>query len=64
MLGLFNLSQNLDDDKLRELLEKYGKLEKLILIKDRMVTAQHTHTIHNALHEGEHLTHELSSLWH
>lgn len=40
MLGLFNLSQMLTEDKLREMLEKHGKLKSIILIKDRMVTEQ------------------------
>ena len=44
MLGLFNLSQLLTEDKLRELLEKYGKLKSIILIRDRMV---HSHTPHH-----------------
>ena len=47
MLGLFNLSQMLTEEKLRELLEKYGKLKSIMLIKDRMVLRT-THTIHTS----------------
>ena len=48
MLGLFNLSQMLTEDTLRGMLEKHGKLSRIMLIKDRMVSAtkttQPTHT--------------------
>ena len=52
MLGLFNLSQLLTEDKLREMLEKYGKLKSIMLIKDRMVN--HT-TLHRTHTRGSHL---------
>jgi len=37
VLGLFNLSQMLTEEKMREMLEKYGKLKSIMLIKDRLV---------------------------
>ena len=46
VLGLFNLSQLLTEEKLRELLEKYGKLKNIMLIKDRLV--------HNTTHTQAH----------
>jgi len=50
VLGLFNLSQNLTEERLRELLEKYGKLKSIILIKDRMVTHSAQHNTHTHTH--------------
>ena len=44
MLGLFNLSQMLTEDTLRGMLEKHGKLSRIMLIKDRMVRERTTNT--------------------